>query len=643
MFYIKKIINQNIEFIWYESELIKQKFNLSIIFVKFYVIIFIILIFNKNLIPDIRNKKKVEIDNNFDISLYENNLNFSNYSTEIKPIALYFSEYNNFNQNFINNSQTIINNYEIILKQINLAKEHGIYGFAIYYNFGSIQEERNNIFSFFLENEDINFKFLLIWKNDNFENLNSSNIKIILNKFIKTIKKYLILNTYIKINHKYALCLSNPLIFKNLTEIIIILRENGLKNDIGELFIISQINQKYKDSIIDIGLFDSSYDISKFNYLEKNDKYKIIYYTGMIYKNINFNNLNNNFSIFRTSFLEIYNKTNSSFKDIFKDYTLEKYYILNKIIINWTKKNIKKTNGFIFINSWNNYLEGNYLEPDKRYGFASINTFSKALFNISFRECNYNLLNLQNRSLISIHVHIYYEDLIYEIVNKTNNIPTKFDLYISTVSLYKKQKIEQYIKIYSNSNKYEIIIVKNKGRDILPFLIQMKLKIKQYKYCCHLHTKKSLHDIILGTNWRNYLYDNLLGNREAISEILTDFENYEKLGFIFPEVYYDIIKDFANYDSIEFPLHKPNKRYINFILGELFPGFEIGNKIIFPSGNMFWAKVKAIHQIFDIKFMNKFPKELNQTNKTLMHGLERFWLYLVKLNGYYYKIIFNHY
>ena len=58
---------------------------------------------------------------------------------------------------------------------------------------------------------------------------------------------------------------------------------------------------------------------------------------------------------------------------------------------------------------------------------------------------------------------------------------------------------------------------------------------------------------------------------------------------------------------------------------------------------MFWAKVNAIYQIFGIRFKKIFPKELNQINGTIMHGIERIWLYLVKLNGYYYKIIFKHY
>ena len=498
--------------------------------------------------------------------------------------------------------------------------------------------------NFFLEYKEINFKFLLIWNTENFDDISDGekNCSIFLKQLkiynlIKSIKNYLILKSYIKINDKPVLCIDKPLLLCNINETLIILRENARKENIGEIFIISTLNNKYNDTKY-MKLFESLYDISKIDYFEKDiSKQKVLYYTGMIYKNI-FNYINNNYTIYKASILEIYN--NNSFKNKLKDYTLEKFYFLNKVIIDWTKKNFNKTKGIFFINSWNNYIEGNYLEPDEKYGYASINTFSKALFNISFKNINYNLLNLKNRSLICIQAHVYYEDLIYEIINKTNNIPTYFDFYISTISLLKKRKIENYIKQYSKSNKYEIIIVKNKGRDILPFLIQMKYKIKHYKYCCHLHTKKSKHDILLGSNWRSYLYENLLGNKEIISGILTDFENFDKLGFIFPEVYYDIIKGINNYDSIEFPLHKPNKKYINYILNKIFPGFEIGNKIIFPSGNMFWAKVKAIHQIFDIKFMNKFPKELNQTNDTIMHAFERFWLYLVKLNGYYYKIIF---
>ena len=187
-------------------------------------------------------------------------------------------------------------------------------------------------------------------------------------------------------------------------------------------------------------------------------------------------------------------------------------------------------------------------------------------------------MNLDKRCVISIHAHVYYEDLINEIILKSNNMPIKFDLFISTISLIKKQKIEKYVRKYSKANNYEIKIVENKGRDILPFLNQMKFKIKKDKYICHIHTKKSKHDTDLGFNWRHYLYENLLGSKDIISEILTDFENYKVLGFIFPEVYYDIIKDIDNYDSIDFPLHKQNKKY--------HPSYLSSAQILFYRENM---------------------------------------------------------
>ena len=137
----------------------------------------------------------------------------------------------------------------------------------------------------------------------------------------------------------------------------------------------------------------------------------------------------------------------------------------NKIIINWTKKYYNSENRFIFINAWNEWGEGSYLEPDEKYGYSSINSLSKALFNLPYIN-NYNTINLEKSPEIAVQAHIYYEEIIYDIINKTNNIPVKFNLFISTSSNIIKNNIENYVQINSNAFKIEIKLFPNKGRDI---------------------------------------------------------------------------------------------------------------------------------------------------------------------------------
>ena len=92
-------------------------------------------------------------------------------------------------------------------------------------------------------------------------------------------------------------------------------------------------------------------------------------------------------------------------------------------------------------------------------------------------------------------------------------------------------------------------------------------------------------------------------------------------------------------------LNKLNKESMKYLFNKLFNRYRmrIGGKIEFPMGNMFWAKVNAIFQIFNEDYQNKLPQESGQKDGTIMHAIERIWLYLIKLNGYYYKKIFKHF
>ncbi len=438
-------------------------------------------------------------------------------------------------------------------------------------------------------------------------------------------------DNYIKIGKKPVISISNPSKISNIKNVISIMRKKAKLNKIGKIFIFYPFIGNFTANKF-LTDFDATYDFSKVDLIEHTMiKGNILYYSGIVYKNLILNELNFNFSLYRSCFLNYEN---------FDDYNPEKFYISNNLIFNWTISNYEQNKGILFINSWNNYKDGKYLEPDEIYGYASINSFSKSLFNLPFRQNNSLSINTDNKITIAIQAHVFYEDLMMEIINRLNLIKFKYDLFISTISKEKKEFIKKCL-LNSNAGKYEIKVLDNIGRDVFPFISQMKKKYKNYKYICHIHTKKSNHNTLLGKNWRNYIYSNLFGSQSILSEILFDFEKNPELGFIFPEIYYDLKKDIHGFDKSDFFLNKPNKKYMNLILKKISKMIKVGEKIDFPSGNMFWAKTKAIYQIFNIRL--KYPKELNQTNETIMHGIERIWLYLVKLNGYYYKTIFKHY
>ena len=654
------------------NKIISFLYNYFIKLLLFYIFLVIIIKYKEIIF--------IELDN--EISLYEDNIDFSKYSSDIKPIALFLPQFHSIKENdkwwgkgfteWVNVKKSNplyeghhqpripgdpekylgyyeLINPEVIKEQIKLAKSHGIYGFGIYYYWFSGKTLLEKPISIILKNKDIDFKFFLIWANENWTRKWDGNDKYILikqeykkedpEKFIKDIKKYCIDNRYIKINRKPIIGIYEASKIPNINETIFIWRTKAKEYEIGEIYILVTLNKETVEYFQNMNLFNGAYQFSPRDSMFESNKIKsksnsnYYLYTSLLYKTFNLSNISNNFDFYFGSMVEFDNTARKKDAVIFQKYSPEQFYMLNKKIILLTKN---KKNKYIFINAWNEWAEGTYLEPDKKYGYASINALSKAIFNLSYYDKDYKLGNLNNICKIAIQVHIFYEDLINEIINKINNIPVKYDLYISTNSDIKKSIIDKIIKKYSTANNYEIKIFENKGRDILPFLFQLQNNIKKYKYICHIHTKKTKFTNF-GDEWRNYLYNNLLGNKDIISEIISDFEINHKLGIIFPEAFYKVL---TTYES---EITKLDIFYMNYLFKKLNKYFRIGKKIEFPIGNMFWGKTASIYQIFDLnKIINKFPKEKNQIDGTIMHGIERFWIYLVKFNGYYYKKIFKH-
>ena len=564
--------------------------------------------------------KIIKINNLNNEVTYQDDFDFSQYETKYKILAIFYPE------NYINNNEKENNNKFqlstkmrgkinicriLIKKQVELAKNHGIFGFGIVYNLIKEQKFDEEIINLFLNNNMNNFPFFIIFNNKDFVQHNSSFLiqNKLLNEnnfffFVEKIRNYIISENYIKIKGKPILGIFNSSLSSQI--------RNYIKNDKSgkpNNFSICILSIPYGNKTLEFLKKKNSFFNFPSSIIANKNNIKLKYFYNLYDEYINTKSIKNFFII------------NGSHP--------EKFFLILKKYLNLTNPD----KDIFIINAWNDYKNNLFLSPQKGFGFLYLNFLSKAIFNLE-DDAEYNLKHLENISKIAVQVHLFYLDLIKDIINKTNNIPVKFDLYITIIYPEKYNQIKNYIKQFSKANFFEILIVKNKGRDILPFLIQIKTRYKFYKYLCHIHTKKSKHSPKTGKLWRNYLYNNLLGNIKIISSILFDFEKNKKLGFIFPETYYRIIKFF---------LLQPNKtkKWMEFLAYKLFPNCKLDGFLNFPAGNMFWSKTAAIYQIFSNDLNEYFPKESDQVENTIMHGIERIWLYLVKFNHFEYKIIFK--
>lgn len=312
-------------------------------------------------------------------------------------------------------------------------------------------------------------------------------------------------------------------------------------------------------------------------------------------------------------------------------YSLEIFYNWIKTECSFLRDNFKENERFLFIDSFNNWDEYSHTAPEKKTGYAYLNTMYRAVFNKKIygkKLSSYSQAmpeEMCSKAQICLQIHIFYLDLLENIVTEINKIPYAFDCYISTDSTDKAEYIRNYFKSHSNAVNVIVEIYDNKGRDVYPLIAQMSKYVTKYKFICHMHTKKSKIDIF-GDNWREYLFGSLFGSRENIENILKNLEMNKGLGIVFP-------KPFQNLENaIHWGL---NKELAENVLQKLDIDIKLPvNNIVFPVGNMFWARVDAVLPIFTNTLANNFPNEKGQADGTIAHAIERLWVYTAEYNGY---------
>jgi lipopolysaccharide biosynthesis protein len=272
----------------------------------------------------------------------------------------------------------------------------------------------------------------------------------------------------------------------------------------------------------------------------------------------------------------------------------------------------------VFVNAWNEWAEGAYLEPDRRYGYAYLAETKRVVSPFAAGR---------DHARLGVIVHLYYDDLWPGIRRCLHNIPEPFDLYV-TIPPSLRDETRRQLRL--DFPRLEILECENRGRDVLPFLkVLGRIGPSRYQYLCKIHSKKTLHRAD-GAEWRDQALEGLLGSPGVIDRTLAMFDAHPDLamvgptGMILQSTYYWGLREEA----------RSNREYVR-ALAHRTNIASPTDHFYFVAGSMFWLRPHAVSELLELKLADdEFEAETEQRDGTLAHALERFHGLLALTKGF---------
>jgi glycosyltransferase involved in cell wall biosynthesis len=214
---------------------------------------------------------------------------------------------------------------------------------------------------------------------------------------------------------------------------------------------------------------------------------------------------------------------------------------------------------------------------------------------------------------VALHLHVYYPDLLPEMMSRLQTNNSRPDLFISVPAESVRDEIVDFLNDYSG-NVIDIQMVPNCGRDIGPLLTAFgSVFLDCYDVIGHLHTKKTanLRDELIGERWYRFLLENLLGGKKnMVDTILGRMAADPSIGMVFPDDPH-IIGWGSSKATAE-------------ILAQQLGLNMLPENFVFPAGTMLWARVEALRPLFNLGLTwQDYPNEPLPYDGTILHALER--------------------
>lgn len=228
---------------------------------------------------------------------------------------------------------------------------------------------------------------------------------------------------------------------------------------------------------------------------------------------------------------------------------------------------------------------------------------------------------------VAVVMHVFYQDLVPQILEQLAFIPVDFDLIVTNSS---------GVALSLDTAKLErlgmvtVLDIENRGRDILPLVSVVNADLLEpYELVLKVHTKKSAwreeHSELSGTGeeWRDSFFEQLLGSTARVESILNTFSNDPTVGLI------------TSQGNVVGPEHwGGNLRVVDSILKRL-ELTQDADTLEFAAGSIYWIRGFLLQGLraFELS-AEDFEEEDGRIDSTAAHALERIIGIVTKEAGY---------
>ncbi|MBU2699040.1 hypothetical protein Ga0466249_000119 [Sporomusaceae bacterium BoRhaA] len=287
-----------------------------------------------------------------------------------------------------------------IARQVELAKLYGIYAFCYYFYWFDGKRLLDKPLDLFLESKDIEFPFCLCWANENWtRRFDGNSGEVIMRQsgteesykdFISSVIPYLQDQRYMDIDGKKILVIYKPSLVPNSKHVIQFWRDFCRKSGIGEIYIIAVKESEYEKDLLELGydavsefhpgtvLYACSNITSEKKFVQKSFYGQIFDYKDLVRNQRYFEY--DTPKLYR-SIMPMWDNTarrvnkglifDGANPDLYKQWLVD--------IIRDTRNRKDLDDSLIFVNAWNEWGEGAYLEPDRDHGYGFLQATRNAI------------------------------------------------------------------------------------------------------------------------------------------------------------------------------------------------------------------------------------------------------------------------